>query len=65
MGIVEFIILCVVLGVIVWLVNKYAPIPQEIKTIILVAVIIVLIVVLLKATGILGGADVKIPRISK
>ena len=65
MGIVEFIILCVVLGVIVWLVNKYAPIPQEIKTIILVAVIIVLIVVLLKATGILGGADVQIPRISK
>jgi uncharacterized protein YhhL (DUF1145 family) len=65
MGIIEFIILCVVLGVIVWLVNKYAPIPQEIKTIILVAVIIVLIVVLLKATGILGGADVQIPRISK
>ena len=63
MGILEFIILCLVLGLVVWLINTYAPIPQQIKTIILVAVIVVLIVVLLRALGIFGGADMQIPRV--
>ena len=63
MGILEFIILCVVLGLVVWLVNTYLPIPQAIKTVILVAVIILLVVVLLRAMGIFSGADVQIPRV--
>ena len=63
MGILEFIILCVVLGLVVWLVNTYLPIPQAIKTVILVAVIVLLVVVLLRAMGIFSGADVQIPRI--
>lgn len=62
MGILAFIIMCCVLGLVVWLVNTYLPIPQQIKTIILVAVIIVIILVLLQAMGILGG-DMMIPRI--
>jgi uncharacterized protein YhhL (DUF1145 family) len=63
MGIIQFIILCVVLGVIVWLVNTYAPIPQQIKTLILVAVVVVLLLILLQAMGIFSGADVPIPKV--
>jgi hypothetical protein len=63
MGIVEFIVIALVLGLIVWLINTYAPIPQQIKTIILIAVIVVLLLILLKAMGVFSGADVQIPRI--
>jgi uncharacterized protein YhhL (DUF1145 family) len=63
MGIIEFIILALVLGIIVWLINTYAPIPQQIKTLILVAVVVVLLLVLLKAMGVFSGGDVAIPKI--
>ena len=63
MGILEFILICVVLGLVVWLVNTYLPLPPPIKTIILVAVIIVIIVILLNAMGLFGGADYRIPRV--
>jgi hypothetical protein len=63
MGILEFILICVVLGLVVWLVNTYLPIPQQIKTVILIAVIIVIVVILLRAMGIFGGADYQIPRV--
>lgn len=63
MGILEFIIICVVLGLVVYLVNTYLPIPPAIKTVILVAVIIVIVVILLRAMGVLGGVDYQIPRV--
>lgn len=63
MGILEFLLIAVVLGLVVWLVNTYLPIPQAIKTIILIAVVIVLVVILLRAMGVLGGVDYQIPRV--
>lgn len=62
MGLLEFFILCLCVGLVVWLINTYAPIPEAIKKIILVAACVVLIIVLLKALG-LFGFDVQIPRI--
>lgn len=63
MGILEFILIALVLGIIVWLINTYAPIPQQIKTLILVAVVVVLLLILLRAMGVFTSADVQIPRI--
>ena len=63
MGIIEFILLAVVVGLVVWLVNTYAPIPQQIKTVILVAAIVVLVLVFLRALGVLSVGDVAIPRV--
>ncbi len=63
MGLLAFILLCVVIGLVVWLVNTYLPIPQQIKTVITVAAVVVLVLVLLQAMGIFSGADVMIPRI--
>jgi hypothetical protein len=34
MGLLEFVVLCVVVGLIVYLVNTLLPIPQPIKTVI-------------------------------
>lgn len=62
MDLVSFILLCVVVGLLVWAVNSYLPIPPPIKTIILVAAVIVLIVILLRALGVLD-TSVQIPRL--
>ena len=62
MGILSFILLCVVLGLVVWAVNTYLPIPAAIKQLILVVVLIVLVLILLSAMGVFG-ADVAIPRV--
>jgi hypothetical protein len=59
MGLIEFILLCVVVGVIVWAVNTYTPIPQPIKTLILVVAILVLVLVLVRAIGF----DMRIPSL--
>jgi uncharacterized protein YhhL (DUF1145 family) len=62
MGILEFILICVVLGLIVYFVNTYLPLPQPIKTLILVAVVIVILVILIQALG-LFSFDRPIPRL--
>lgn len=62
MGIVEFIILAVILGVIVWAVWKFTPIPMPFKQVILWAAIIVLVLLLLHSLGVIGK-DIQIPRI--
>lgn len=61
MGIVEYIILVVLVGVVVWAVWKFTPIPAQFKQLILWAAIIVLVLVLLHAMGIIGK-DVTIPK---
>jgi uncharacterized protein YhhL (DUF1145 family) len=63
MGLIEFILLCVVVGLVVWAVNTFLPLPQPIKTIIMVAAVVVLIFILLRAMGVFGGADIAIPRV--
>ncbi len=51
-GIVSVIITLVVAGVILWLINTYAPIDKKIKTIINVVVVIIVILWLLRVFGI-------------
>lgn len=63
MGLISFIVLCVVLGLIVYLVTTYLPLDQKIKLIIIWATVFVLLLVFLQATGVLGNFDVMIPRI--
>jgi Flp pilus assembly protein protease CpaA len=63
MGLFEFFFLCVVVGLVVWALTTYIPMPQQIKTLIIVAAMIVLVLILLKALGVLGGADIPIPRV--
>lgn len=62
MGILQFILIAVVVGVVVFLVNTYLPIPAPIKKIILWAAVIVLVLILCAALG-LFGHDIAIPRL--
>lgn len=61
MGVIEFFVIAVVIGLAIWAIHRFLPIPAPIKTIILWVGVVVLILLLLAATGILGS-DVKIPR---
>ena len=60
MGLVQFILLCVVVGLIDWAVVAYTPIPAQIKN--LVVWVSVIVLVLLSSIGIFGF-DVPIPRV--
>ncbi len=60
MSLITVIIVLVVVGVVLWLINKYIPMQPTVKTILNVAVIIILVIWLLKAFGILGALNVKL-----
>lgn len=62
MGIIQFIVIAAIIGIVIWAVNTYTPIPAPIKKIILWAGVFVIVLLLLAATGILGH-DIKIPSI--
>ena len=62
MGVIQFFIIAFVIGMVIWLIHSFTPIPVQIKKIILWVGIAVIILLLLAATGILGS-DVKIPSV--
>jgi len=54
LGLVEFIVLVLIVGVLVYLVNTYAPIDDKFKTLITWAAILVLIVLFIRGLGLLS-----------
>lgn len=60
MTLLDIIIVFVVVGVVLYLINKYVPMQQGVKTVLNWAVIIILIIWLLKGTGLLHGLDVPV-----
>lgn len=62
MGLLHFILLCVVVGLVVWAVVTYTPIPAQIKNLIVWASVVVLVLILLGAMGVFNY-DVPIPRV--
>jgi len=64
MGLFEFFLLCIVIGIVVWLINTYLPIDPNIKKIITIVAVVVIVLILLQAMGIFsGGRDIQIPRV--
>jgi len=55
MPLIQLIIVLVVFGVILWAVNTYIPMDENIKKILNVVVILVVILFILSAFGILGS----------
>lgn len=64
MGIIEYFVLVLVIGLVVWAIHAYTPIPGQFKTLILWAGIIVCVLVLASALGLFGW-DTQIPRITR
>jgi len=61
MGLIQFLILCLVVGLVDWAIITYTPIPAAIKNLIVIASVVVLLLILLSAMGIFGF-DITIPR---
>jgi len=55
MSLISLVIILVVVGVVLWLINRYIPMQSTIKRILNVVVIIVVILWLLSAFGIIGS----------
>ena len=55
MPLINVIIALIVVGVILWLVNRYLPMDQKIKSILNVVVVIAVILWLLSAIGVIGS----------
>lgn len=62
MALFDFIVVALVVGLVVWAINAYTPIPSAIKQLILVASLIVLVILLLQALGIISHGPM-IPRL--
>lgn len=61
MSLITVIIVLVVVGVILYLINKYVPMDAKVKTILNWAIVIILIIWLLRAVGLFSNIhDVKI-----
>jgi hypothetical protein len=57
MSLISVVVILVVVGVILWLVNKYIPMDAKIKTVLNIVVLIVVCIWLLQAFGILGNIN--------
>jgi hypothetical protein len=54
MSLIGLIVTLVIIGLLLWLINTYIPMDQKIKTILNVAVVIIVILWLIQAFGLLG-----------
>ncbi|HEX2534230.1 MAG TPA: Thivi_2564 family membrane protein [Chitinophagaceae bacterium] len=55
MSLINIVIVLVVVGLILWLINRFIPMQSTVKSILNLVVVIVLILWLLRAFGIWGG----------
>jgi hypothetical protein len=61
MSLIGLIVTLVIVGLILWLINSYIPMDQKIKTILNVAVVIIVILWLIQSFGLLAPlGDIKI-----
>jgi hypothetical protein len=55
MDLISLLVFIIVFCVIVWLIKTYLPIPEPIKTVIIVLIVLVAVIWLLNGLGIIGG----------
>lgn len=58
-ALIHIIVLLVVFGLIAWLVLTYIPMPEPVKQVIIVIMVICLILFILQAFGIFGNLQLK------
>jgi hypothetical protein len=54
MDLVQFLVVIIVVGVLLWLVNNYIPMDRKIKQILNIVVVVVLVLWILKVFGLLN-----------
>jgi hypothetical protein len=63
MTILSLVLWLLVLGVIVYLVYRYAPVPAGFKTLIYVVVMAIAVLIVLRAFGLMPDLDATVPKI--
>jgi predicted membrane protein len=56
MSVLSLILTLVIIGVVLWAVNRYIPMDHKIKSILNIVVVILVIIWLLRLFGVLGGS---------
>jgi hypothetical protein len=62
MPILQLVLILALIGVVVWLVTTYIPMPAQIKTLIIVAVVILLVIWIIQLTGLVNIGP-NVPRV--
>jgi hypothetical protein len=62
MMILGLLVLLIIIGVVIWLVNTYIPMPGWMKTVITVVAILITLLVVLRAFGIFE-TDARVPQL--
>lgn len=57
MSIINVVIVLIIVGVVLWLINRFIPMDGKIKQILNIVVVIAVIIWLLKAFGLLSGIN--------
>jgi hypothetical protein len=57
MSLLNIVLILIIVGVLLWLINRFLPMDYKIKMILNIVVVIAVIIWLIKATGVLGGVD--------
>lgn len=55
MSLVNIVLILIIVGVILWLINRFIPMDYKIKTILNVVVVIAVIIWLVRSSGLLGN----------
>jgi hypothetical protein len=64
MSLISLVVTLIIVGVLLWLVNNYIPMDGKIKQILNMVVVICVVVWLLYAFGVIGGAgDIRVPQV--
>lgn len=64
MGVIQYFFLVMIIGLFVWAIHRFTPIPEQFKQLILWAGVIVCLLVLASALGLFGW-DTPIPRLTR
>jgi predicted membrane protein len=63
MSLMSVVLVLIIVGVLLWLVNKYIPMDGKIKTILNIVVVVAVVLWLLHGFGVLGrSGEIRLPR---
>jgi hypothetical protein len=60
LAMIELLVTLAIIGLIAWVLTALVPMPQQIKTVIIVVAVLICLLIVLRA---FGGVDLAIPRI--
>ena len=57
MSLLNIVLILIIVGILLWLINRFIPMDYKIKMILNVVVVIAVIIWLIRGSGLLGGVD--------